>query len=272
MIDIYRVLREAAEQHQPSALATVLSAPPASAVAVKSRMVIYPDRAAEGSLGHQALDEKVIRDAMTLLQKGLSRTVEYRLGERREAGEVAVYIDVLVPPPTLLVCGAGHDAIPVARFAKALGWRVVVIDSRSKFSTKDRFPEADDVRLAPSEEVAAQTPIDANTYAVVMTHNYLHDKAILKGLLQTPARYIGVLGPKKRTEAILADLQKEGIQLSEEQLHRIHGPVGLDVGAESPEEIALAILGELLAFRSGRSGMPLRLRKGPIHAQSEPQP
>lgn len=272
MIDIYRVLKEAAEQQQPVALATVVAAPPGRAVTVRNRMVVYPDRTTEGSLGNQALDDHVAHDALALMQKGVSRTFEYRLGDAPEATRVAVYIDLLVPPPRLLVCGAGHDAIPVARLAKALGWWVVVVDSRAKFATKDRFPEADDVVLAHSEEVAAKIPIDANTYAVVMTHNYLHDKAILKGLLPTPAQYIGMLGPRKRTEAILADILKDGIQVSEEQLRRIHGPVGLDIGADTPEEIALAILGEVLALRSGRSGMPLRLRKGPIHAPSESRP
>jgi len=181
-------------------------------------------------------------------------------------GRIELFVEVLTPPIPLLVCGAGHDALPLVRLAHELGWWVMVADSRPAFATRERFPEADEVHLAEDRGVPTAVRIDRHTFVVVMTHNFLHDLEILRGLLATPARYIGLLGPRARTDKLLAELAKQGEILDDVQRTRLYAPVGVDTGADSPEEIALSIAAEILAVRNGRPAASLRDRRGPIHA------
>ena len=180
----------------------------------------------------------------------------------------SIWIEVARAPLRLALFGAGPDAIPLARIAREIGWDVAVFDHRAAYALGERFPGADvqHVEVARAVERAA---VDARTHAVVMTHHYLHDRAILGALLATPAPYIAVLGPKQRTQDLLGEIAGEGGELSDEDRARVFGPAGLDVGAEAPEEIALAICAEVQAFAAGRSGSSLRERKGPIHEPAE---
>jgi xanthine/CO dehydrogenase XdhC/CoxF family maturation factor len=175
-----------------------------------------------------------------------------------------VLIEVVRTPLRLALFGAGPDAIPLARFARELGWDVAVMDHRAAYAVADRFPGAD-VRLAEVPLLVERAEVDARTHAVVMTHHYLHDRTILRGLLASAAPYVAVLGPKQRTRDLLADLEKEGAAVGEDERARVFGPAGLDIGADAPEEIALAICAEVQAFASRRPGGALRKRKGPIH-------
>jgi xanthine dehydrogenase accessory factor len=178
-----------------------------------------------------------------------------------------VQIEVARPPLRLALFGAGPDAIPLSRIGREIGWDVAVFDHRGAYALGERFPGADvrHVEVVRAVEAAA---VDARTHAIVMTHHYLHDRAILGALLATPAPYIAVLGPKQRTHDLLAEIAGEGRDVSEEDRARVFGPAGLDVGADEPEEIALAICAEVQAFAAGRSGGSLRERKGPIHEPS----
>ena len=172
-----------------------------------------------------------------------------------------------VPPPTpLVIFGAGDDAAPLVRFAKELGWHVTVVDPRPAFATPERFPEADAVLVARSEEVPAGVAHGADTLVVIMTHHYRHDLPLLRALLPRPLAYLGLLGPRKRAEKILADLAAQGFVATPEMRLRLHAPVGLDLGADNPEEVALAILAEMKASLAGRDGRPLRERVSPIHS------
>jgi xanthine/CO dehydrogenase XdhC/CoxF family maturation factor len=175
-----------------------------------------------------------------------------------------IQIEVAGAPLRLALFGAGPDAIPLARIAREIGWDVAVLDHRAAYALAERFPGADvrHVEVARAVEVAA---VDARTHAVVMTHNYLHDRVILGALLATAAPYLAVLGPKQRTQDLLGEIAGEGRELSDEDRARVFGPAGLDVGADAPEEIALSICAEVQAFASGRTGGALRERKGPIH-------
>jgi xanthine/CO dehydrogenase XdhC/CoxF family maturation factor len=177
-------------------------------------------------------------------------------------------IEVARSPLRLALFGAGPDALPLARIARELGWDVAVMDHRAAYALAERFPGAE-VRHAEVSRAVERAEVDARTHAVVMTHNYLHDRAILGALLATPAAYIAVLGPKQRTQDLLAEIAKEGAGVSDEDRARVFGPAGLDLGADAPEEIALAICAEVQAFASGRSGGWLRERKGPIHEPAE---
>lgn len=183
------------------------------------------------------------------------------------AADAGVFLDTIAPPPALVIYGAGDDAQPLAALAQSLGWHVTVADVRPAFATADRFPGVTLV-VAPAEQLVARTAPEPRAIAVVMTHHYVHDLPILRDLLARPLAYLGLLGPRKRAEKILGDLAAAGLTLSSAQRDRLHAPVGLDLGADSPEQVALAIIAEMQASLAGRDGRPLRQREGPIHGHA----
>lgn len=171
-----------------------------------------------------------------------------------------------VPPPIrLAVFGAGDDAIPLVRLGAELGWHITVADPRPAFARADRFPAADAVIVSPASALVAQVNPDPDTLAVVMTHHYVHDLPLLRDLLPRPLAYLGLLGPRKRAEQILSDLAQGGLSVTPALRQRLHAPVGLDLGADGPEQVALAIIAEMQATLTGRDAQPLRLRARPIH-------
>lgn len=263
-VDLTTALQDAVDHGRTTAVATVLTAPP-SGVALGARLIVPEKGEVLGSLGDVELSARILAAARVQMAAGRSKTLALEM----PTGTAEVFVEVLLPPLPLLVCGAGHDAIPLVRLAHELGWWVTVADSRPAFATRERFPEADDVILAEDGDVAKKARIDRHTFVVLMTHNFLHDLAILRGLLGTPAPYIGLLGPRARTEKLLADLAKDGVVLTDADRERLYGPVGLDLGAEAPEEIAVSILAEIQAVRNGRSLTSLRSRQGPIHPPTD---
>ena len=176
-----------------------------------------------------------------------------------------VFADVFGPPPRLLVFGAVDTAEALCSAAKQLGWRTIVADARGKFATKERIPSADELHVAWPEDVLALVTPDHATAVVVLTHDEKFDVPALVGILATEAFYVGALGSRRNQEKRRERLLEAGV--GEEQLERIHGPAGLDIGAHSPSETALSILGEILAVRAKRSGGPLREAKTRIHAE-----
>ena len=182
---------------------------------------------------------------------------------RHECGEL--FVEYLAPPTPLVVFGAGPDAAPLVRFAKDLGWRVTLVDHRPGMAARPQFASADEVVVARPESVEGRVSIDARTATVVMTHNYSLDLGLLGLLLRSEARYVGVLGPRARTDRLVGELAKNGTVPGPRELERLYAPVGIDIGAESPEEIALSILAEIRAVASGRRGGMLRERVGAIH-------
>jgi xanthine dehydrogenase accessory factor len=182
-----------------------------------------------------------------------------------EAKARGVFLENVSPPTALTIYGAGDDAQPLAHLAQGLGWHVTIGDPRAAFATRERFPSAERIVVAPAGELVARTAPDASTLAVVMTHHYVHDVPLLKHLLARPLAYLGLLGPKKRAEKILGDLASEGQPITAETRARLHAPVGLDLGADSPEQVALSILAEMQAVLTRRDARPLRERNRPIH-------
>jgi xanthine/CO dehydrogenase XdhC/CoxF family maturation factor len=177
----------------------------------------------------------------------------------------ALFLDEVEPPPALVIFGAGDDAQPLARLAAELGWETSIADPRAAFADAARFPTARRCVVAPAERLVAAVNPGPDALAVVMTHHYVHDVPILRDLLARPLRYLGLLGPRKRAEKILADLSAQGLVIGAEQRARLHAPVGLDLGADSPEQVALSMLAEMQAVRNRRDGRPLRERSRPIH-------
>jgi xanthine dehydrogenase accessory factor len=188
-------------------------------------------------------------------------------GFRRRLCGKEVWVEVFQPPLRLVVFGAGPDVEPVARLAGELGWDLTIVDGRPAAARPERFPGARVLRSDP-EEAVERAGVDADSFALVMTHHYLHDRELLRRLLPSRARYVGVLGPRRRTEDLLEDLRGEGVYPDEGALARLFAPAGLDLGAEAPEDIALALVAEIQAVAAERSGGWLRDRKGPIHDAS----
>jgi xanthine/CO dehydrogenase XdhC/CoxF family maturation factor len=191
-------------------------------------------------------------------------------GRRRWGGEGEAppgdgFVERVLPPIQLWILGAGDDAKPLVALAKALGWTVGVADHRPAFANAGRFPEADAVRAAQPGALVPSLDLDARSAAVLITHNFAKDLEALRLLLPSSAGYVGLMGHRRRGDRLLAALEAEGLDLSAAQLIRFHHPVGLDLGAEAPETVALAILAEIQAVLAGRRGLPLRERSGSIH-------
>ena len=237
------------------------------AVRPGARMLVDPDGRTEGSLGRPELDERAAAEAARATRTERSGMVELIEG-------VSVFLEVIVPPIRLLVCGAGHDATPLVRFGAALGWRVEVADDRLELLNERRFPDAAGFVHTEPAEAASRAAVDERTYVVVMSHNFLRDRDYLRSFIGSPAPYIGMLGPGARLDRLLDQLRRDGFQPEPGDLEVVHGPAGLDLGGDGPEEVAWAIVGEVMAVRNGRRGGPLRDRRGPIHERpsSEPAP
>jgi len=239
-------VREQLEKDSPLAIATVLEDEWSGCV-----LAVTESGRLAGGLAEPTADAEVEAAATAALRARASRLLA--VGPRQ------VFAEVLLPPPKLLVCGAGDDARPIAAFASAVGFRVLVADHRPAHLTAERFPSAQKLLLLRPDESSSELPIDRETYAVVKTHSLRHDTDWVRRLVRTEVPYVGILGPRARTRKILEGL---GVEAGE----RVFGPVGLDLGADGPEQVAVSILAELLAIRAGREPRHLRTREVALHA------
>ena len=190
------------------------------------------------------------------------RSITVRIGNSTTA---SILYEFLAPPLSLFVWGAGDDAQPLVHFAKELGWRVTVSDPRPAFATTNRFPEADEVLVEPAPSLSEET-VDSRTVAVIMSHHYRFDVPALRILLPLELSYLGLLGPKKRADKMWADLAESGLEIAPSWRANLRAPVGFDIGASTPEQVAVAIVAEIEAVMNARDGRPLRERQRPIHA------
>jgi xanthine/CO dehydrogenase XdhC/CoxF family maturation factor len=243
------------------------SAPAAARIEIGGRLLINE----EGNVSHEKLSggmspmlESEVRALARASVTSSSRTYDF------DGGAVKVFIETLSPPVPLVIFGAGHDALPVVELARGLGWQTEIVDPQARPASRSRFVMADRVTLSRPEDIGAQVTITPRTLTLLMTHNYSHDLVLLKFLLASPARYIGVMGPRKRTEQMLCELavSEDLSRLEEADLARLYSPAGLDIGANAPTEIALSIVAEMRAVLDGRRGRMLRERRGSIHGSS----
>lgn len=209
-----------------------------------AKLLIYPDGTSRGDLGDAALNKQVIADALTLLSNEQSETHAY--------DDLQVFIESYFPPPRLLIVGGVHTAIPLTHYAKVLGFHVTVIDGRGRFATRERFPHADELIVEWPDDVIPRLPLDASTYVIILTHDPKFDIPTLKALSTTKPRYIGAMGSRETRRQHMDELRAQGVP--DEFLKTVYGPVGLDLGGRSPEEMALAIIAQIVAVRYGRSG------------------
>jgi xanthine/CO dehydrogenase XdhC/CoxF family maturation factor len=181
---------------------------------------------------------------------------------------ITAFIEVIKPPVSIIIIGAGNDVVPVVNMADILGWETTVVDGRANYAKQERFVSACQVLVAKPENVLEQITIDEHTVFLLMTHNYNYDMAMLRQLLGKTVTYIGMLGPKKKRERMLNELKDEGSNFTGQQLSVLHSPVGLDIGAETSEEIALSILAEIKAMFANKDVQSLRKIKEVIHPRS----
>jgi len=252
-------------KQQQGIIATVFAVEGKVNIKVGARLMLNPDGNVITDIEESSLTVSLTKDAEIALQSQHSTVNKYQL----LSGSVDVFIELIQPPTSLIIFGAGYDAVPTAQFAKALGWHVTIVDCRASEATKERFSMADEIILTRREILHKQIIVDERTIAVVMTHNYLDDLEILKMLMPSPARYLGFLGAKHRTERLLQDLRAEGVNYTTEQLQRLYAPVGIDIGADTPEAIALSIIAEIQAVLSNRYGGFLKERALPIHQRNQ---
>lgn len=245
----------------PAVLANIFQAPSKDVSEVKlgACLALTPDKLIVFDQRHTDLITAIAADAQAVLYQQQSTSKSYELA----MGTVQVFLEFVPAPPVLMIFGAGQDAIPVAQMAKSLGWQVIVADCRANPASHDRFALVDQVILTRRERISQLHPLtDQVSAAVVMTHNYLDDLEVLKTVLPSAVPYVGLLGPKRRTERLLQELQIEG---SNTQLKKLHAPIGLDIGADTPSAIAVSIIAEIQAVLAQRTGGFLKHRSVPIH-------
>lgn len=247
---LHERLKAALAERRPVAVATVVRGEPLGA-----KLLVLPDETL-GSLGNRTLDARAAVDARGLLREERSETRAY------PAAGVDLFLETFPPPPVLLIFGAVHVAQALTRFAKALGFDVVIVDARATLATPERFPEADRIVQAWPDEALAELEVGPNDFVAILTHDPKFDEPALLGVLETPARYVGAVGSRKTNLDRRHRLLEAGVPPA--QMARVRGPIGLDIGAETPEEMAISILAEIVAVRHGRAGGPLADASGHI--------
>lgn len=240
-------LLESITEHRSVALVTVVKAAGRYASALGRRTLVWLDREPSGSLNLGSLETRVLTDATQALSQRRPKMLSY------EDDQVEVFVEVQRRPPTLIIVGAGHVAQPLATLGKLIQFEVVVVDDRPQFANIERFPQADRVIAAPFRPTLRDWPIDVDTFIVLVTRGHSHDVECLLEVIDSPACYIGMIGSKRRVRAVF-DLLEEEQGISPERFDRVYAPIGLDIGAESPAEIGVCIIAEIInVYRGGRA-------------------
>jgi xanthine dehydrogenase accessory factor len=211
-----------------------------------NRILVRADKNTDGTLGLGTLETQVITDA----QQALANHRSQRFSYQADTDIVEIFVEVLHRPPTLIIVGAGHVALPLAQLGKMIDFEVVVLDDRPRFANTKLFPMADQVLAQPFRKTLRDWAIDQDTYIVLVTRGHSHDVECLLEIIDTPARYIGMIGSKRRIKSVFDLLEKEQ-GIDPVKFDRVYAPIGLDIGAENPVEIAVSIIAEIVNIRRG---------------------
>jgi xanthine/CO dehydrogenase XdhC/CoxF family maturation factor len=256
------LLKKVISKRQHNILITLFSLERKRSEQYGSCLLISEDGSITGDV--PVLKDALINDAQKVF---LNKKTSFK-NYNKENNIQTAFIELIAPPVHLIVIGAGNDAVPLIKMADILGWKTTVIDGRAEYADKKRFIPSCQVIVSQPDHVLEQLAIDEQTAFLLMTHNYNYDLSMLRALLKRKVKYIGSLGPRKKLDRMISELKDEGVFLDEEQLSSLYGPVGLDIGAETSEEIALSILAEIKAVFSSKSARPLRANTGAIHSRS----
>jgi xanthine dehydrogenase accessory factor len=260
-----QLLKTISAQRQHAALVMLFSLNDRREVQPGTCLLQLPGETVTARIGNDALQKALTADAKTAFINQVSATKTYV----SEGKQFTAFIELIKPAVSVIIIGAGNDAMPVAQMAHIMGWQVMVADGRPAQATAARFPTANQVLVTKPDQVIEQVTIDAQTVFVLMTHNYNYDLKVLRQLITKRVTYIGMLGPRKKLVRMLDELKAEGIEPTAEQLASIYGPVGLNIGAENAEEIALSVIAEIKAVIAGRAGEFLRNSADAIHPRVE---
>lgn len=262
MQSIYQVLSELENNNGSAALCTVVKSEGSTPRHVGSKMLVYPDGKFIGTVGGGELENRVIKAARDSLANGKSQTLSYTMSDPSRGdpgvcgGTVEVFVEPILPPALIVVIGAGHVGKAVVHLAKWLGFRVAVSDDRAEFCHPEAIPNADAYYPVPMAELANQFIVTHQTYFVVTSRGSSVDAAGLPSLLESEAAYIGVIGSKRRWLTTVKALKEKGV--SEERIARVHSPMGLELNAETPEEIAVSIMAEILMLKDQGTGKMMK--------------
>jgi len=261
-VDIYGVVAEAHRQGQDVALATIVRTQGSVPRHAGSKMVVWPDGRIVGTVGGGMVESRVIEAAQESMRTARPQYLAYDMADMAKGdpgicgGSVEVYVEPVVPAPTVVVIGCGHVGKEVAFLAKWLGFRVFVSDDRVDLCTEELLPGMDGYYPVPASELLDHVPVSSQTYIAAMTRGQVVDLDLLPPLLASPVRYIGLIGSRRRWALTAEALRERG--LSDADLARVHAPVGLELRAETPREIAVSILAEIVMVQHGGDGQPMR--------------
>jgi xanthine dehydrogenase accessory factor len=259
---IFQALNDLETNLEPASLCTVVRSQGSTPRGSASKMLVYPDGSILGTVGGGELENRVIAAALQAMQDGRPQYLEYSMADPERGdpgvcgGQVEVFVEPILPPATLVVIGGGHVGKAVAHLAKWLGFRVAVSDDRSEFCTPEANPDADEFYACPLGELPENLKITDRTYLVLTTRGVDVDAPGLPSLLESPAAYIGVIGSRRRWKMTVDKLKELGVPAK--KIARVHSPIGLELGAETPEEIAVSIMAEILMLRTGETGKPMK--------------
>ncbi|TYP51593.1 XdhC family protein [Thermosediminibacter litoriperuensis] len=261
-MNIFEEVLKAQKERKNFALVTVIKAEGSAPRHGSARMLVFPGGEIKGTIGGGILEATVIRESLDSLKTGRSKVVKYRLDKDKGGlpmvcgGEVELFIEVFRSKPQLVIAGAGHVGYWVSKIASTLDFEITVVDDREEWANRERFPEADRIMVVESfAEGIEKCNIDENSFVVIATRGHAHDRETLKAALSRNSRYIGMIGSRKKVIECFEQLKKEGV--SQDLLDGVYAPVGLDLGAETPEEIAVSIMAEILMVKNSATGMPL---------------
>ena len=271
MLDLAQHVAAVLARRQSAVMVTVVNARGDGGGATPGAKLLFSaDARTHGTLGSEALDQVARDRAAHVIDEREPRLAQYlpdgTPAPRRSRTYVQLLYEPLLPPDRLLVIGAGHIAVPLHEIGKILGFEVIVVDDRADFATKERFPSADEVLCIPFGTVPAQITIDRTTYLVLVTRAHEHDEEVLRQVADSRAPYIGMIGSKRRVITVYRRLLEEGV--TQEQLRRIYAPVGLAISARTPQEIAVAVMAEIVSVKRHGEGNHSALRELPRSLQS----
>lgn len=233
-------------------LLTVVEAEDLAGVESGGKCLIRDGQIVLGQIGNPELEKRVLEEVGTRLDEERSKLLPLQVG----SGQAQVFFEVMPAPPKLIVIGAGHIAVPLVKMARILDYYVVVIDDRMLFANRERFPDADEVIVGDMAETVKGLELTRSSYVILITRGHKYDEPCLRELIHRPAKYVGMIGSKRRIKACFERFRQED-QITEDLIRRVHAPIGLDIGTETPEEIALAILGEVIKVRRGGKAQSL---------------
>lgn len=247
-------LSKAAAEGSGGIIATVLDAKNCGNASPGQKCFVRNGELKAGNISDEALVEMILKEAESQLNKEESRQISLALPQ--PGGKAEVFFEVIPPMRKVIIVGAGHLAIPLVQFAKILGFHITVLDDRIKYANRERFPDVDEVLVGDMAGLLRDIPVTPFTYIVLITRGHQYDEPCLRAVIDSPAKYIGMIGSKRRIKACFIRFRDED-GISEELLKKVHAPIGLDIGSETPEEIALSIIAEIIKVRRSGSGQSL---------------